>query len=371
MIRNCIMAIAMGLTLATQAFANWPLWDQFKAVNYAEGRVIDYSDSRSVTTSEGQSYSLFFALAAGDQDTFASLLSWTENNLAGGDLGKNSPAWLWGSEKPNGAGPWKILDPNNASDSDMWIAYTLLEAGRLWNKPEYKEKGLAMLEVLKSQVRELPGVGKVLLPGLKGFESASTLTLNPSYYPIFLLRRFALEDPYWVPVAEGSLRLILKSSPNGYAPDWITFRRDGTIAAPKTADESLGTYNAIRVYLWAAIMSPEDPAYGLLRHHFEPMVIATKRMNLPPEKVDIYTTQFTHNGPEWFASCLLPYLEGTKEAAFLRAMLMNAPLKKESYYGNVLTLFGLGYDQARYGFDEDGRLILPTEKAAAPAGQAK
>ena len=28
-----------------------------------------------------------------------------------------------------------VLDPNSASDSDLWIAYDLLQAGRLWNEP--------------------------------------------------------------------------------------------------------------------------------------------------------------------------------------------------------------------------------------------
>ena len=46
--------------------------------------VIDPSDARKITTSEGQSYGLFFALAANDRKAFDLLLAWTRDNLARG-----------------------------------------------------------------------------------------------------------------------------------------------------------------------------------------------------------------------------------------------------------------------------------------------
>lgn len=56
------------------------------------GRVIDPSDARKITTSEGQSYGLFFALAANDRKAFDLLLAWTRDNLAEGDLTQHLPA---------------------------------------------------------------------------------------------------------------------------------------------------------------------------------------------------------------------------------------------------------------------------------------
>ncbi len=56
----------------------WALWNSFKQNYIKNGRVIDTSDPRLITTSEGQSYGLFFALVANDQATFNSLLNWTE-----------------------------------------------------------------------------------------------------------------------------------------------------------------------------------------------------------------------------------------------------------------------------------------------------
>jgi endoglucanase len=32
---------------------------------------------------------------------------------------------------------WAVIDTNSASDADIWIAWSLLEAGRLWKHPDY------------------------------------------------------------------------------------------------------------------------------------------------------------------------------------------------------------------------------------------
>ena len=106
---------------------------------------------------------MFFALADNDRATFDRLLNWTQANLAGGDLETHLPAWLWGKNKD---GEWKTLDPNSASDADVWMAYTLIEAGRLWNVPHYTSLGRQMM-VHDRQKRsgQLPGFGPMLMPG--------------------------------------------------------------------------------------------------------------------------------------------------------------------------------------------------------------
>ena len=150
-----VCAVLAGLCTSAQA---WDKWDAFKAANVNDSfRVVDYSDNRRITTSEGQSYAMFFALVAGDKDSFEKLLKWTENNLASGDITKYKPSWLWGKH----GNSWGIIDSNNAADSDMWIAYCLLEAGRLWDRPDYTAKGKAMMDLLMKDVRDVKGLGKV------------------------------------------------------------------------------------------------------------------------------------------------------------------------------------------------------------------
>src|SRR5262245_31881830 len=113
----------------------WPqLWTNYTAAFMDDQtRVIDH-DAGARTTSEGQAYAMFFALVADDRPRFERLVGWTERNLASGDLTAHLPAWLWG-HAPDKA--WGVLDANSASDADVWMAYSLLEAGASWNNPRY------------------------------------------------------------------------------------------------------------------------------------------------------------------------------------------------------------------------------------------
>ena len=371
-------AMTALLSMADRAAA-WPMWDSFKTVNIDKNfRVIDYSDKRSITTSEGQSYAMFFALVADDRETFAKLLEWTEKNLSKGDITKNLPSWLWG-KTGNG---WGIIDTNNATDSDLWIAYDLLEAARLWNEPAYEEKARAMMEGLKRDVRDIPNLGKVLLPGGSGFDHPTHVTLNPSYYPVFILRRLALVDPYWKDVAEGTIRALVRTAPAGFSPDWAKIDKGGKLIAPEGEDYTLGSYNAIRVYLWAAMTDPADPSYGVLMKHFDPMRKLTEEMNMPPEKVEILTGKANRPGNAGFGACLLEMLGDSKTAALMRTVIQAEPIIGENYYRNVLMLYGAGFDQGLFRFDRDGRLVVsreavnakplpaPEKKAALPSDKA-
>ena len=77
----------------------WTLWNAYAAHFIdAQGRVID-PQGGGRTTSEGQSYALFFALVNNDQARFEQVLKWTQTNLAQGDLATHLPAWLWGKIK--------------------------------------------------------------------------------------------------------------------------------------------------------------------------------------------------------------------------------------------------------------------------------
>jgi endoglucanase len=135
--------------------------------NYAAGfmdnqvRVIDH-DANDRTTSEGQAYAMFFALVANDGARFDGLLHWTEVNLASGDLASHLPAWSWG-KAPNGK--WGVLDVNSASDADVWMAYTLLEAGVAWKEAHYTWLGCACQENRGRRGDGNPGIGNRVAAG--------------------------------------------------------------------------------------------------------------------------------------------------------------------------------------------------------------
>ncbi|MGS9179462.1 glycosyl hydrolase family 8, partial [Salmonella enterica subsp. enterica serovar Infantis] len=80
-------------------------------------RVIDPGDARKRTTSDGQSYAMFLALAANDRPAFAQLFNLTQNNLAQGSLREHLPARLCWQKYPD---TWSVLDSNSSSDGDIW-----------------------------------------------------------------------------------------------------------------------------------------------------------------------------------------------------------------------------------------------------------
>ena len=111
------------------------------------GASIDPSDARKITTSEGQSYGLFFALAANDRKAFDLLLAWTRDNACRGDLTQHLPAWLWG-KRTTKPGRLSTLTPRLMPISEFW---SLLEAGRLWKNPDYTRTGKALLTRIASE----------------------------------------------------------------------------------------------------------------------------------------------------------------------------------------------------------------------------
>ncbi|WP_043757869.1 cellulose synthase complex periplasmic endoglucanase BcsZ [Aeromonas taiwanensis] len=341
-------------SLPALAACQWPEWDHFREHYISEeGRVIDPADGRRITTSEGQSYGLFFALVNDDRETFSRLLDWTERQLARGDLTGFLPSWLWGERED---GSWGVLDENSAADSDLWIAYNLLEAGRLWDNHSYSAIGTLLLRrIAREEVATLPGLGPVLLPGAKGYEGEGRWTLNPSYLPPQLLARFASLKGPWAEMRTLLPRLLRESAPRGFSPDWVDWQA-GEGWQTTAGKGPQGSYDAIRVYLWLGMLSDKDPAKGALVAHFAPMQARIAELGAVPERVDSQTGLSQGQGPSGFSAALLPLSQGQPTLETLREQVKRQGVRRDAYYGSVLTLFGAGWDQGRYRFAEDGTL---------------
>lgn len=337
----------------------WPLWEAFARAFLSEegGRVIDRSAGDGRTVSEGQAYALFFALVADDRAHFDVLLRWTEDNLCAGDLTAQLPAWLWGRADD---GRWGVLDANPASDADLWLAYVLGEAGRLWRDRRYTALSQLVAErVLREEVADLPGLGPTLLPGPQGFKRPGpSWRLNPSYLPLHVLQWLSVRDAAWVPVRESSLHVLLESAPQGFAPDWTLYQPDRGFT-PDTDASGLGSYNAIRVYLWAGLLHPQAPGRSALLTRLAPMARLVAARGVPPERIDAQSGQPGEAAPVGFSAALLPFLAAEGETAALRsqqARLLARPLRADAYYEQCLGLFGQGAVEGAYHLLADGRL---------------
>lgn len=340
----------------------WPLWNAFVDKHIQpDGRVVDFLNPDQRSTSEGQSYALFFALVNNDQVLFEKVLGWTRHNLCGGRPDLNLPAWLWGRD---GSGNWRVLDANTASDGELWIAYALLEAGRLWSRPGYGKAGQQILQLMRQQeVATLPGLGAMLLPGRTGFAEKQRWTLNPSYLPIQVLRRCANADPKgpWAVIASNAARVLRESAPVGFAPDWTVW--DGERFSPDPKRGNVGSYDAIRVYLWAGMLDAGEPLRsGLLRDLSGPADLLAAQTPFA-EKID--TARGVGSGalPVGFSAALLPYLSAMDQPALLKAQAQRIPAAAQAaaaalpYFERTLALFGQGWLENRYRFAADGRLL--------------
>jgi len=369
----------------------WTLWDSYAARFIdGQGRVID-PQGGGRTTSEGQAYAMFFALADNDRARFDLILNWTQANLAGGSLTLRLPAWLWGRGSD---GSWKTLDPNPAADADVWMAYTLVEAGRLWKQPSYTGLGHAMMaRIAESEVVELPGFGPMLLPGPVGFEHDSpgivqtrnasatvlrTWTLNPSYVPVFLFERLAAVDPGgpWQRIALGIPRFLQMSARHGFAMDWVEYAPgDGfypAVAHPgppqpgKAPETPIGSYDAIRVYLWAGMMDGSRARSEVL-NAVPAMSAYLANHDAPPEKVSDQGIPLAQDGPVGFSAAVLPYLRALPEMERPSArQTVRLSQQRDSatglfgkdlaYYDQNLALFATGYLDGRFRFGPGGEL---------------
>ena len=352
-------ASACGNLKSEDNAENWPDWQRFKQHMVSDdGRVIDYSDNNAITTSEGQSYGMFFALINNEPTTFDKLFRWTQNNLANGNLATHLPAWQWGQKNQQ----WQILDSNSASDSDLWIAYNLLEAAKLWGNEHYKKVGLALSQlILDKETANIPGLGLTLLPGPIGFNPTNkSWKLNPSYVPIQLLRALLnhTKDQRWQALIDSSNRLIIDTAPQGFSPDWVIYEQ----AKGFSQQPQIGSYNAIRIYLWTGMLNKQDPLKKVHLQVFRPMAKYLSNNLIPPEEVNHQTGEISGNGPIGFTAALLPFLSASGEKAaqinqLLRLIEQPLSAKPKRYYDQVLGLFGVGWMQKRYQFDSHGHLI--------------
>jgi endo-1,4-beta-D-glucanase Y len=357
---------------------SWNLWDNYASSFVDEGgRVVD-PQGGGRTTSEGQAYGLFFALVANDRAHFRKLLDWTQDNLAGGDLTAHLPSWSWGKAAD---GQWKIQDTNSASDADLWMSYTLIEAGRLWREPRYLAIGKVMAaRIAKEEVTDLPGLGPMLLPGPTGFHpDENTWMLNPSYIPLPLLERLSHLDPSgpWAGLSRTLPRFLAESAQAGFAMDWISYSpQSGFTPAPapgRPADSpKLGSYDAIRVYLWAGMTDKLTPGSKAALGAVFGMASYLGTHLFPPEEVNSGGQIVSTNGSVGFSAAVIPYLDTLGMNTALRQQEARLIAETDpstklyghppTYYDQNLAMFAKGWAEHRFRFDRDGELRVTWKK---------
>lgn len=166
----------------------------------------------------------------------------------------------------------------------------------------------------------------------------------------------------------GSLDPILaQGSGAGFAMDWVTAGigvrpavRDGGTAMP------VGSYDAIRVYLWLGIADPQTHGVKTMLSRVGGMAGYLKSHPLPPQQVDPQGRVLNPNGPPGFSAAVVPYLRALEMKSPANAQMDRLAATKDAatglygktanYYDQNLALFATGWIDGRYRFDREGKL---------------
>ncbi|WP_260853695.1 glycosyl hydrolase family 8, partial [Klebsiella pneumoniae] len=178
---------------------------------------------------------------------------------------------------------------------------------------------------------------------------------NPSYLPPQLATYFVRFGAPWPALRDSNLRLLLETAPKGFTPDWVRYEK-GKGWQLKTEKPPIGSYDAIRVYLWVGMLHDGDKQKARLLQRFAPMAAQTTEQGVPPEKVNIATGKTSGQGPVGFSAAMLPFLQDDEARSVQRQRVADNYPGADAYYSAVLTLFGQGWDQHRFRFTASGEL---------------
>jgi endoglucanase len=186
----------------------------------------------------------------------------------------------------------------------------------------------------------------------------------------------AVVDPAgpWRQIALLIPRLLSSSSRHGFAMDWVNYDPgDGFYPTPappgKDPEGPTGSYDAIRVYLWAGMLNRDSQMRAEVLNAVPGMGAYLVNHDAPPEKISDQGIPGPQDGPVGFSAAVLPYLKsspgfeksGKVQTARLDR-LKNASTglfgKDATYYDQNLALFATGFLEGRFRFGPGGELIV-------------
>ena len=318
------------------SFGDAGLWEEYKSKFINEdGRVIDFYNKHT-SHSEGQSYGMALAVKFNELDTFDKLWKWTRDNLSVRE--DNLFAWQWG-EKTDGK--WGVIDYNNATDGDVLLALTLLEAERKWPGNGYKDNALTIIKSIRENLAIHWEGNTLLLPGYFGFTNNDTLTLNPSYFIFPTYRRFAKVDEslFWKNVYKSSINILTKSCFGSmHLPsDWIGLNNRGVFAHNEKPPHF--GYDAIRTLFYLA-QEDSFPVTKGLKH----LLDIYRRLGYLPLWVNVVNDSISlKDAPAGFYAVIALTAKKIGEPELSKKLFKNASdkLDKNDYYTFSLYLLAV------------------------------
>ena len=300
-----------------------------------DGRVIDYMN-KQMSHSEGQSFTMYLALAFDEQELFDKVWTWTRDNLMVSQA-EGLAAWSWGSR---GDGSWGLLDANDATDGDIFLAWTLLRAGERWKRKDYLEASGRIASAIQAKLTASIDGKAVLLPGREGFVKPGQIVFNPSYFifPAFHDLARAGDASFWRGLHASCLDLVGRSlaGPLRLPPDWVA--STGQAFAPWSERGAFFSYDAIRVPLYLSWDLDRNALEG-----FSNLIeLFRKNGELPARFAVSDAAQNQGQAPAGFYAVLARTAETLGQGPEATALWEKAdallPGEKDDYYSHVLYL---------------------------------
>jgi endo-1,4-beta-D-glucanase Y len=231
------------------------LWSRYKQTTLEPGslRSLDKSQN-SITTSEGQSYTMMRAAWMDDMDTFETSWNWTKQNLQRED---KLMSWKYGQRQDKSYGV--LIDEggqNTASDADSDIALALVMAAGRWHEQKYLDEAKQIVAAIWEQEVVIINGKPVLLANDLEKNNLQSVIVNPSYFSPSAYKVFQKLDKGhdWNALVNSSYE-ILSASANapldkkyaaGITPDWIRIDRTTGNIIPAPEYTSNYGYEALR-----------------------------------------------------------------------------------------------------------------------------
>jgi endoglucanase len=243
---TAVLAIALPIACTTCRVSTpearlQGLWSAYKH-NYMKpaGNVVDPLRNGRVT-SEAQSYALLQAAWLRDGDTFSRVLEWTNRNLKRSD---GLYAWLW---DPHNGG--RVVDANTATDGDTDIAFALIIAASVFNRPDYEADAQQLVKAIRMHASLRVKSG--FFPSA-GNWAASERIVNLSYFAPYAYEYFERLDPDagWRQAITIGYDLLTQATAGGQLPaDFAVLDAEGTLKPlPRSSTLTrVFSFDAIRI----------------------------------------------------------------------------------------------------------------------------
>lgn len=216
--------------------------------NYADGWIVDNFSKK--VHSEGMGVGMLAAVKQRDFAKFKML--WSNARK----MQREDFLFAWDYDIAN----QRIVDNNNATDGDLYIAGALLQAAQAFNMPQYRKEAIAILMTVEDKLIQPSSHGLVLSPAESGFEEDGTAVINLSYYllPFFDDFHQATNNGKWMTLRQEALNMLRYAYFGKYQlpPDWLMLT--DPVSPWHNRDKVFG-YEAIRIPLYVYRVQPGHP----------------------------------------------------------------------------------------------------------------